>query len=374
MEIGITGKPSSGKSSFFKAATMIDIPISARPFTTIKPNIGVSYVSSPCPCKGLNVICNPKNSLCIERTRFIPIKIWDLPGIIRGAHEGRGLGLEFLNKIVQTEILIHIVDTSGKTDSEGNPTESHDPIKDIQFLNEEIELWFEDVIKRNLEKIQDPKKAEGILAGIGIKQKHIEEAIKKVGLHPEKLAKELRKLSKPIVIAANKIDIPSSAANFNRLMETIKEPVIPCSAESEIALRAASKKGLINYVPGRSVFSIKGELKEEQKRALEIIKKNVLEKYGSTGVQYALNIAVLDVLKYIPVYPVENENKFSSKKGDVLPDAFLMPPGSTAKDLAFAVHTDIGQKFAGAIDARTKKRIGEDYILKKNDIIKILTR
>ena len=69
MEIAICGKPSCGKSSFFKASTMIDVPISARPFTTIKPNVGVSYITAPCPCKELNLKCNPKNSQCISGVR-----------------------------------------------------------------------------------------------------------------------------------------------------------------------------------------------------------------------------------------------------------------------------------------------------------------
>jgi len=375
MEIAICGKPSCGKSSFFKAASMIDVPISARPFTTIKPNVGIAYVTAPCPCKQLNIKCNPINSQCINGTRLIPVKLWDIAGLIPGAHEGKGLGNQFLNDIIQTDVLIHIIDASGKTDAEGNPTEGHDTSGDIKFLEEEIELWFTSIIKRNLQKIRDVKNAYDILSGLKIKEEHVKEVLEKVGLKPEEVAKELRKLSKPILIAANKIDIPSSEENLKKMRNDFPNlTIVPCSAEAEITLRTANKVSFIDYISGSKDFVIKKELNENQKKALELIKKSVLHKYGSTGIQDCLNKAVFDFLKYIAVYPVENETRFSDKKGNVLPDVFLMPPGSTALDLAYKVHTDIGEKFIGAIDARTKKRVSRDYELKNGDIISIQAR
>ena len=198
MEIAICGKTNTGKSSFFKAATMIDVEISNRIFCTIKPNVGVSFVTSTCPCKELKIKCTPRNSQCINGVRLIPIKLWDLPGIIRGAHVGHGLGLEFLNDIIQADMLIHVVDASGTTDSEGHATEGYDPSNDVKFLEEEIDLWFATVVERHLEKIKDEKKAEGILAGLGIKDKHVKEVMEKIGLsNIKEFARELRKLSKP---------------------------------------------------------------------------------------------------------------------------------------------------------------------------------
>jgi ribosome-binding ATPase YchF (GTP1/OBG family) len=376
MEIAICGKTNVGKSSFFKAATMIDVEISDRIFCTIKPNVGVSFVTAACPEKELNLKCNPRNSQCINGIRLIPVKLWDIAGLIPGAHEGRGLGNQFLNDIIQADMLIHIVDASGTTDSEGQPTEGHNPSEDVRFLEEEIDLWFADIIKRHLEKIKDDKKAAGILAGLGIKDKHVREVMEKIGLEDiEEFARELRKLSKPMIIAANKMDLPKSEENINKMRKDFPHlTIIPCSAEAEIALRTAAKVGFIDYIPGSNNFTIKKELNEKQKKALELIKKNILDKYDSTGVQECLNKAVFEFMKYIAVYPVENEHKFSDKKGNVLPDVFLMPPDSTALDLAFKVHTDIGEKFIGAIDARTGRKVGSDYILKSNDIIKILIR
>jgi len=373
MEIAICGKTNVGKSSFFKAATMIDVEISNRIFCTIKPNVGVSYVTAPCPCNELKLKCNPRNSQCINGVRLIPVKLWDIAGLIPGAHEGRGLGNQFLNDIIQADMLIHIVDASGTTDSEGQATEGHDPSEDVRFLENEIDLWFADIIKRNLEKIKDESKASGILAGLGIRDKHVKDVMDRISLDDiEDFARELRKLSKPMLIAANKIDLPRSEESIKKMRKDFPHlTIIPCSAEAEIALRTAAKVGFIEYIPGSKDFMIKKDLNDKQKLALQLIKTNILDKYGSTGVQECLNKAVFDFMKYIAVYPVENEHKFSDKKGNILPDAFLMPPGSTALDFAYRVHTDIGKNFIGAIDARTKKRVSADYVLKNGDIISI---
>lgn len=375
MEIAVCGKTNTGKSSFFKAATMIDVEISNRIFCTIKPNVGVSHVTATCPCAELKIKCTPRNSQCVNGVRLIPVKLWDIAGLIPGAHEGKGLGNQFLNEIIQADMLIHVIDASGTTDAEGQPTEGYDPSNDVRFLEEEIDLWFTSVIEKHIEKIKDEKKAAEILAGLGIKEKHVREVSEKVGLGDiRKFAMELRKISKPMIIAANKTDLPKSEENLAKLRKNFPHlTIIPCSAEAEIALRTAAKAGFIDYVPGSSSFSIKKELSDKQKKALDIIRVAILEKYGSTGVQECLNKAVFDFMKYIAVYPVENENKFSNKKGEILPDVFLMPPNSTALDLAYKIHTDIGKRFLGAIDAKTKKRVSAEYILKNGDIMSILS-
>jgi hypothetical protein len=375
MEIAICGKTNVGKSSFFKAATMIDVEISNRIFCTIKPNVGVTYVTAPCPCKELNIKCTPRNSQCMNGVRLVPVKLWDIAGLIPGAHEGRGLGNQFLNDIIQADMLIHVVDASGTTDAEGQPTEGYDPSNDVRFLEEEVDLWFASVIERNIAKIKDKdvKKVAEILAGLGIKEEHVIKVSERTGIDDiKKFAKELRKLSKPMVIAANKMDLSRSEGNINKLRKDFPHlTIVPCSAEAEITLRTAAKVGFIDYVPGSGNFTIKRELNERQLKALDLIKKNILDRYGSTGVQDCLNKAVFDFMKYIVVYPVENEHKFSNKKGEILPDAFLMPSGSTALEFAYKVHTDIGKGFIGAIDAKTKKRVSADYVLKNGDIISI---
>jgi len=371
MLVALVGKTNVGKSSFFKASTMIDVEISNRIFCTIKPNHGIAYVTAPCPCKELNVKCEPNNSKCVNGVRLIPIELWDVAGLIPGAHEGKGLGNAFLSDIIRGDVLIHVIDVSGTTDSGGNPTNDYDPANDVKFLEEEIDLWFEAILEKNLVKIRDKGKAQDVLAGLGIKKEHLS-IVEEVGLNDiPKLAKELRKKSKPIIVGANKIDVKGAKDKFDKIKSEFDLTIVPCSAESEIALRGAAKSGLIEYIPGSSDFKIIGEMSDNQKKALAFIKENVLKKYGSTGVQDCLNKAIFDFLECVVVYPVVNEHKFTDKKGKILPDAYLLPKGSTAHDLAYKIHQDIGKNFIGAIDAKSKKRIGGDYILQNGDIIKI---
>jgi hypothetical protein len=377
LEIGLVGKPSSGKSSFFKAATLIDVKITGIPFCTIESNVGISYVSVDCVCKEFGVKCNPKVGYCKNGKRFIPIKLIDAGGLIPGSHLGRGIGNKFLDDLRRASVLIQIVDCSGLTDSEGKPTIGYDPNNEIKFLEEEIDLWFAGIIEKAVQKIGKAKSREDLvniltqqLSGLEIRKTHIEEALQKVTVtRVEEFARTIRKIAKPILIAANKIDLKPAQENFEKLKKIYKN-IVPTSAEAEIALKKAAEKKLIDYLPGNG-FTIKSEFEEKQLKALEFIKREIIEKYGSTGVQVALNKAVFELLNYIVVYPVEDENKLTDKDGNVLPDAFLMPPNSTALDLAFKIHTELGEKFICAIDARTKKKLGKNYILKNNDIIKI---
>ncbi len=273
MEVAICGKTNVGKSTFFKAATLIDVAISSRSFCTIKPNVGIAYVTGECPCKQLKIKCNPNNSRCVNGVRLIPIKLWDIAGLIPGAHEGKGLGNQFLNDIMRADVLINIVDTSGTTDLEGSPTKGHYPGEDIKILENEIDMWFANVIDRNLKKIRDEKKAKEILSGLGINEKHVQGVLERVGMHPEEIAKHLRKLSKPILIAANKMDLQDSEENLKKMKKDFPEmTIIPCSAEAEIALRTAEKNGFIEYIPGSKDFAIKKELSESQRKALELIR------------------------------------------------------------------------------------------------------
>jgi len=384
IEIGLIGKPNAGKSSFLKAATLQDVKISPIPFTTIKPNISLAYVVKECVCKEFGVRCNPRNGACVNGKRLIPIGLWDLPGIVPGAHEGRGLGLKFLDEIRKVKALIHVVDFSGLTDSEGKATENYDVEKDIEFVENEINLWFKEVIERGLEKyrriLKSLSKDELVdvlakqLSGLEVKKEEIDMALNLVEINEiDIFAKKLREISKPIVIVANKIDLDSSQANYEKLKGKYKN-IIPGSAESEIALRLAARKGLIEYFPGEEDFVLKGSLNEEQKIALEIIRTKVLKKFRSTGIQKALNYTVFDVLKYIVVYPVADSDNLSDNKGNILPDAFLVKKGTRLREFAFLIHTIIGENFICGIDARTRRRLSADYEIKENDVIEIVHR
>ena len=376
MIIGLVGKPSSGKSSFFKAATLIDVKITGIPFTTIKPNIGVGYVVIDCCEKDFGVKCNPKHGSCTNGKRFVPVKLVDVAGLVPGAHEGRGLGNQFLDDLRQASALIHIVDVSGTRDAEGKLTSGYDPENDIEFLEKEIDLWFASVIAKAISKIKPQKDFLQVLtenlSGLEIDKKHIAEALEKHSLSDvNKFATELRKIAKPIIIAANKIDLKTAQENFEK-MKSKHELIIPTSAEAEIVLKKAAEKNMLEYISGE-MFKIvdPSKMNPAQIAALETIQKQVIEKYGTTGVQTCINKAVFELLNYIAVYPVADASKLTDKDGNVLPDVYLVPKGTTVKELAFKIHTSLGEKFIAGIDARTKRRLAADYVLKNNDVVEI---
>ncbi len=396
MLIGIVGKPNVGKSTFFKAATLAEVAIAPYPFTTIKANEGIGFVKVKCPEQELKLKCKPNHGFCLNGWRFIPIKLLDVAGLVPGAHQGKGLGNKFLDDLRQADVLIHVIDISGTTNEEGKPTKDYDPSYDIKFLEDELDKWFYNIISENwknlIRKIRTTEtKPVEVLAeqfsGLKINEEMIKETIRNLNLNEKfsewtddqllNFVRKLRILSKPMIIATNKIDMPNALDNHRKLRADFPQAhIVGCSAESELALREAARDKKIDYIPGERDFKIKTEnLNEKQKKALDFIKNKILTKSaGGTGIQNCLNNAVFALLKYIVVYPVENENHFTDKNNNILPDALLMPEESTALDLAFAIHTDIGNAFISAIDARTHKRLAKDYKLKDNDIIRILTK
>lgn len=386
LSIGLAGKPNAGKSTFFKAATLADVEIANYPFTTIDANHGVSYVRVKCPCAELGI--EGGCGRCIKGSRFVPVELIDVAGLVPDAHLGRGLGNEFLDSLRLAEAVIHVLDASGSTDAEGNPVGvgNYDPLRDVEFLKHEISMWLFGILERNWAKLMrqytsEKAKPEQIiyeqLGGAGVSDKDVRWALSRMDSDPASWSKDdlkrfaelLRQSSKPMIIAANKIDL-APRENVRRLME-LDDIVVPVSGAAEIALRMADKAGVIRYLPGDPDFEIVGELNKAQKAGLEKIRA-LLKEYGSTGVQECINRAVFDLLGYITVYPVEDENKFTDRNGVVLPDAYLLKRGSTARDLAYKVHTDLGESFLFAIDARRKLRVGEKYELKDGDVIKIV--
>jgi len=392
MLIGLVGKPSVGKSTFFKAATLAEIEIASYPFTTIKANHGVGFVKIDCIDKEFNTQCNPNHGFCINHKRFVPVDLMDVAGLVPGASEGKGLGNQFLDDLRQADVFIHIVDISGTTDEAGKPIENYDVSKDVIFLEEELNKWFLGILikvwksfarKAELEEDNFAQAVANQFSGLKVKEEDVKSVLLKLNLPKKastwndeqlfKFASELRKESKPMIIAANKIDAPNGKENYEKLKKKFSDLIIiPCSADSELALREAAKNDLIEYIPGERNFEIKGELNEKQKQALDKIKQNVLKEYKTgTGVQEILNKAVFDLLGYIAIFPA-GAHKLADSKGKVLPDCFLLPPNSTALDFAYFLHTDFGKNFVRAIDARTKKILGKNYKLKNRDALEIV--
>ena len=394
MLIGLIGKANVGKSTFFSASTNNIVNIANYPFTTVKPNLGICHVRIKCVCTEFGVKDNPVHSICIDGIRFVPIQIIDVAGLVPGAHEGKGLGNKFLDDARQADALIHVIDISGSTDSEGRPMTpgTRDPLEDIRFVEKEFDLWLVSITKREGDNMKELD-SSGLsttqvlkkrLSGLGVTELAIDKVLNKLNLHNKKIkswneqeifdfCQNIRRIIKPVVIAANKADVSTSQNNLEKIIEKHTH-VTACSSELEILLRKAVKNGFVHYLPGDNSFEIKEntQLSDKQRQALEIV-ANFIKKHGSTGVQEIINSACFDLLKKIVVYPVEDESKLSDKKGNILPEAYLLNEESTAKDLAHAVHEELGKGFLFAIDVRSKRRLGADHKLKNNDVIKIVS-
>lgn len=348
-----------------------------------------------CPHAELGRECNPHNAPCANGTRLVPVDLLDVAGLVPDAHKGRGLGNKFLDDLRQATAFIHVVDASGSTDPEGNPCApgDHDPAEDIRFLEDELCYWLVGIMARGWDKMARRVEIEGQslekllserLAGLGLKEAQVHAALRQaeLGDRPRRwkeedlleLARQLRRIGKPMVLAANKADIAPQEP-LTRLLELEGYTIIPTCSECELALRRASKAGLVDYTPGAPTFTIRDEaaLTKPQRDALEKI-RDYMQRYGFTGVQQCIEELVFKVLGMVVVYPVEDETHWADKDGNVLPDAYLMPPGSVARDLAYKVHTDLGESFIKAIDARSKRVVGQDYELRDGDVIKIVAR
>ncbi len=393
--MGIVGKANVGKSTFFKALTLAEVLIANYPFATIDPNKGFGFVRLPCVDTEFKVQCNPRFGHCHKSNRFVPVEVLDVAGLVPGAHEGKGMGNKFLDDLRQAHALIHVIDISGSTNEKGEPVDmgSYDPAYDITFLETELDMWYLSIVKKGWDRFarqvmqehQEIQKAlHKQLSGLLATEDMIAELIKELKLNPAKptewkeedlhqLAVGLRKRTKPMIIAANKIDLPSAKANLERIKKQFPEYlIIPCSAESELALKEAAKHKLIDYIPGDDHFETLQELTDKQQQGLSFVKKNILEVWKSTGVQPAINAAVFDLLKYIAVFP-GGVNKLADQHGNILPDCFLLPENSTALDFAEKVHTDLAKNFIAAMDAKTKRKIGKEHVLKHLDVVEILT-
>ena len=394
MLIGLIGKANVGKSTFFSASTENIVNIANYPFTTVKPNLGICHVRTKCVCAEFGVKDNPVHSICVDGIRYIPIQIIDVAGLVPGAHEGKGLGNKFLDDARQADALIHVIDISGSTDFEGRPLTpgTGDPLEDLRFVDEEFDLWLVSIIKRDWDHIRELD-SSGLntaqilkkrLSGLGVTESTIDKVLNIFNLHNKKIkswteqelfnfCQSIRRIEKPVVIAANKADVLTSQNNLEKIMEKYSH-VIPCTSELEVLLRKAAKNGFLHYLPGDDSFEIKEnmQLSEKQRQALQIV-SSFIKKYGSTGVQEILNVACFDLLKKIVVYPVEDESKLTDKKGNILPEAYLLNEDSTAKDLAHVIHDELGKGFLFAIDVRTKRRLGADHKLKNSDVVKIVS-
>jgi ribosome-binding ATPase len=397
IKIGLIGKTNTGKTTFFNSATLSSAEISNYPFTTKQPAIGNAHAITLCVHRELKVQDQPRNSRCIDGWRFIPIELVDLPGLIKGAWEGKGLGNQFLSIASQSDALLHVVDASGSIDASGKIAEpgTGDPVADIADIEEELVMWYLKLFEANRDKIS---RAIGggmdtilaiteVFRGIGVREDHVKLALAQNNVAETKFddfgpqeSKDfcwsLRDISKPTLIVANKVDLPTATENFNRLREEYKDIiVVPASADAELTLRRAETRGVIRYIPGDERFEINDQTKlnDKQKWALNFIRKDILGEYMRTGVQFAINVAVFKLLKMNAIYPVADVQKFSDKHGNVLPDVYLMKSGSTVEDLAREIHSELAKGMIYALDGRDGLRLPTNYHLKDRDVLSIVS-
>ena len=391
LSLALAGKPNAGKSTFFKAATLADVDVANYPFTTIDPNRGVTAVRTDCPCLDLDERCG--NERCHDGKRYVPVELLDVAGLVPGAAEGRGLGNQFLDELMDADAILNVLDASGGTNEEGEPVEvgTHDPAAEADFVESEIDAWLAGIVDRNWESVERQSRSPDfdledalaeMLSGLGASEADVtaciraldypEDPIQWTGADREALARELRERTKPLLLVANKADV-APEGNVDRLREAeADKPVVPATADGELALRKGAEAGLLRYDPGDPDFEVLGEVSEGQRKGLERI-RTVVDELGGTGVQAALDRAVYDLLDTITVYPVQNETRWTDGQGNVLPDAFLLPRGATPRDLAYAVHSDIGEGYLHAVDGREGRRIAEDRALSEGDVIKIVS-
>ncbi len=389
MKLGIVGKPNVGKSTFFRCITDSDAEVGDYPFTTIEPNTGVGYVVVDCACRRLDVTCDADR--CTDGTRKVPVNVSDVAGLVPGAAEGKGMGNEFLDAVREADALVHVIDVSGTTDAAGEPAEDYDVARDVEFVEDEFDRWlFSLVSDRWDDMLKAMRSTEGTaqtfladqLSGLGVDRHDIgraldadAEEIRQWGDEElEAFVTELRRVAKPVLYACNKIDIPGAAETVATLEAEFPDTdFVPMSAQAELTLQRAADQGGVAYIPGDSTFDVVGDLSPAQEKGLERI-GDLMDEYGGTGVQAVMREAVFDLLDMVVVYPVEDAAGYEDQHGNVLPDAVLLPRGATPVDLAYAVHSDIGEAYAAAVDAETGRAIGKETALEDGQIVKIETQ
>jgi ribosome-binding ATPase YchF (GTP1/OBG family) len=423
MRIGLVGKPNVGKSTFFSAATLAKVDIANYPFCTIDANVGVAFIhaSAPCPCFELRErlqaegrmepidekdprqgsICQPRTGSCIGFRRYVPCHLVDVAGLVPGASEGRGRGNAFLSDLANCTSLIQVIDASASTDIEGNPIEAVSDVlssmnEEISFLTNELDSWISGILADGWSRGTRRVQAEGEkgfagfllerLSGIGATHQAIHSTVDDLRnddidiSNPwqwetemiTEIAKRLRPHIFPINIAANKADLAIDEPWKNIDSTAL---VIPTMADMELALRRADASGLIAYESGESGFSISAEhsLNEAQKKALQSMHQRLASSQG-TGISQLLEQIIFESLQMIVVYPVQDEGQWVDGDGRILPDALIVKTGISAKQLAYHVHTDLGDGFIKGIDGRSKRTIGAEHELENNAIVKIHSR
>ncbi|KAI8853428.1 P-loop containing nucleoside triphosphate hydrolase protein [Chytridium lagenaria] len=401
--IAFVGKPSAGKSSFLNAVSDAAAKVGNFPFTTIKPNHGVAYVTVDCPCKrfGKESQCAPKHGKCDMGKRYVPIKMLDVAGLVPGASSGEGLGNQFLDDLRTADMLIHIVDVSGTTDAAGKVTQGYDPINDIDWLRSEIHSWifgnlmkrWGGIVRRHV-ALKSPiaETFQGQLSGYGANLAVCQRTIDRSGIKEPLEKWEESTVSSfvdaflderfPTVIALNKIDLPDSDKNIEKICRKYDSSrIVLTSAASENFLRRLHKQGFIKYYEGTDQFDLAEHQEPDDPNPLKPLPPGILPKleklqdlvlfrYGTTGIQATLKLCV-STLGLIPTYPVRNINNYGDGimgKAGVFRDCLLVRKGSKVRDVMEWVLGDAA-KFCMYAETVGSIRLSEDDLITEENSI-----
>ncbi|KAI8615634.1 P-loop containing nucleoside triphosphate hydrolase protein [Chytriomyces sp. MP71] len=406
--VACVGKPSAGKSSFLNAVSDAAAKVGNYPFTTIKPNHGVAFVPIDCPCKRFNKqdLCAPKHGRCVDGTRFVPLQIMDVAGLVPGASRGEGLGNQFLDDLRTADLLIHVVDASGTTDAAGKVTLGYDPINDIDWLRDEIHSWifnnlwkkWPNIMRRHVAAAQSTAETLSLqFSGYGANLACVQRALDRSGIKDnldtwdedtiKKVVDAFLDERFPTIIALNKIDLPDSDKNVDKIFRKYDaSKIVLTSALAEVFLRKLHSQGFIHYHEGTEFFDLADEtnklkpLPETTQARLEKVQDLVLFRYGNTGVQAALKLA-MDTLELIPTFPVRNINSFGDgsgsgpmasgvkEKAGVFRDCLLVKKGTTVGGLMADLLGE-SKKFCQYTETVGGIRLGEDeQITSANSIL-----
>eukprot|EP00873_Tetraselmis_striata_P034076 jgi/Tetstr1/454340/TSEL_004018.t1 len=453
--IGLVGKPSAGKSTFFNAGTdprneQAAARVAAFPFTTITPNTGTGYFATPCPCTrvgipavrcqaaGGHVAPLPATGAeCAHSTvaapgfsealpagsipwRHAKITLKDVAGLVPGAYQGRGRGNAFLNDLCGADVLMHIVDVSGSTDSEGCATaagEGSDPADEICWLRHELHCWvFSNLRQKWATVLRRPERLPSLLSGYHASKGMLEAVLSKCGVdarRPESLASvkhwdeaqvhslvaHFLRTRFPILLVLNKADVGGAEARVAAVRAShSREPSVAVSAESEAWLCRARAKAQVQYVSGAPTCRLLCQDQAVVAR-LRQIEANVLHKFGSTGVQAALSAAVslrppalafpvasLDSCAALPVRaqtsPLVSGHDGGGQQSSgkdapggvggqpVLRDCVLLKPGSTVGELYETLKKPPYCLLAGEyVRAEARMEGGRRHVVRKDDPI-----
>lgn len=284
--IGLVGKPSAGKSTFFNTATgfarqrhdgtdILGANMAPHPFTTIDPNVGYCLVPAPlgsCPEENLengSMEAGSTHGRDALGRRLLPVFLKDVAGLVPGAYQGRGRGNQFLNDLTDADVLIHVLDATGMSDSEGNVvatsqddrTNVSHPIHDMAWIRQELVEWVYSNLLQKWSVIQRKGKTKltGMFSGYGQGQSvtlRVLDSVEQFLQEEQHRERPLENLSEwdtgdvhrlvsaflgtrfPIALALNKVDVEASRRHVDDIVTAL--PVhgthagTPLSARNEM--------------------------------------------------------------------------------------------------------------------------------------------